>query len=101
MKPISYGQNDNSSVVNQLRLLNKRTELALSNTPSNWCYTNLRITNLEKAFFTCYSRAHNSSNTRMFRRYIQALMSRNPDLVDDAKALIEEEEYDNSVGRSG
>lgn len=52
-------------------------------------YINLPITQLERKFFELYASSRKSDQTKTLRKFIQALMIRNPDIVEKAKFEID------------
>lgn len=86
---------DNESTLKELKRLNKEIDEKHKNESkyNEWCYSNLRITKLENEFFILFSARHKKSKTYIFRKYIRALMLRNPGLVVMAKKNI-----DNNIG---
>lgn len=88
---------DNPAIIEELRLMYKNAEhqSRLEAHYNEWCYSNLRMTTLEKVFFSLYAGFNHKSKTKLLRTYIRACMRRNPDMVDKAKRMIDDGSYKN------
>lgn len=60
-------------------------------------YTNLGISRLHNRFFEIYARESGTDKTNLLRKFLNALMVRNPDIVEKAKSSINQE-YGDSNG---
>jgi lipopolysaccharide biosynthesis regulator YciM len=87
---------NNREAVEKLILMNKNAEHQnRKNSKYNvWVYSNMRITLLERLFLQLYASFNDKSNTLLFRTYINALMRRNPNMVEEAKRIIDSGEHD-------
>jgi hypothetical protein len=57
----------------------------------DWRYSNLRITRLERVFFTLLSKHLKKDNrTKLFRDIIKKLMRKYPEVVEEAKKFIDD-----------
>lgn len=68
--------------------LKEQFNLDVSNDPE---YTHIILSKTQKAFLELYSEKHNSSQSKIFRSFVTALMRRNPDIVKKAIEELEKE----------
>ena len=56
---------------------------------SEWKYTNLRVTRLERVFFNILAQRMIKNKTQLLRRVIHVLMKRYPKVLEEAKYMID------------
>lgn len=90
---------NNSSIVEELKKLNDdiSNKIKEEEQYNVWVYSNLRLTLLERVFFGMFAKKQGMSNTKLFRTFINAMMRRNPNMLEDAKKAIDSDDYEKYI----
>lgn len=80
----------NKNVKELKKILKEKSTNSKDNIYDEWCYSNLRITMLEREFFTVFSKKEKGmTKTKILRIIIRSLMKMFPKYIPEAKDRVE------------